>query len=79
MIIMTLIFAIYALITNIVASTQNNSSSSSYIPADLLAISLGAKQKNKTSLNETFYFIQAWLGVALLIIWMFTIIILKYL
>ena len=73
---MILIYGTYALVTNIIASVKN---SSSYIPQDLLSISLGAKQRDKTTLNEVFYFVQAVLGVIMLFIWSISIIIMKYL
>lgn len=65
--ILTLVYSIYSLATNIIAS-KNNSLGSSYT-VDYLTISLASKQSNPTDLNKLFYFIQAWLGMAVVIIW----------
>jgi hypothetical protein len=65
--ILTLVYSIYSLATNIIAS-RNNSLGNNY-NVDYLAISLASKQSNPTDLNKLFYFIQAWLGMAVVIIW----------
>jgi hypothetical protein len=45
---------------------------------DYLTISLASKQSNQTSTNENYYFIQAWLGVVMVIIWIFIFVINRY-
>lgn len=78
---MLLIYSIYALASNVNASgkfkacgTLINCSAN----LDYLAISLGSKQLNPTTENQTFYYVQCWLGVAMVIVWFLTFAILKY-
>lgn len=67
LIIMTAVFSIYSLATNIIAA-KNNAQGSNY-SVDYLTISLSSKEVNNTQLNRLFFFIQAWLGAATVIIW----------
>lgn len=78
---MLLIYSIFAFVSNLVASgkfktcgTLINCSSN----LDYLAISLGSKQLNPTTENQTFYYVQCWLGVAMVLVWFLTFAILKY-
>jgi hypothetical protein len=65
--IMTVFFSAFALVTNVIAAS-NNSKGGNYT-VDYLTISLSSKESNPTDLNKTFYFIQAWLGMVTVIIW----------
>ena len=65
--ILTLVYSIYALVTNVIAA-KNNALGGDYT-VDYLTISLASKQSNATDLNKMFYYIQAWLGVAVVIVW----------
>ncbi len=77
LLILTIIYSIFALITNVIASRNgnlvNNQSSVDYI-----AISLSSKQTNDNQTNRNYYLIQCWLGVANIIIWIFALAGLKY-
>ena len=76
---MGLIYGIYALATNIVAAnTGDTTNLSSYVPADILSISLGPKQQYQTDQNKQYYLIQCWIGLALMIVWGITFVLLKY-
>lgn len=64
------------MITNIIASNNNNKVNANDYKIDYLTISLSSKMNNDTTDNRRFYFISAWLGVVTLIVWviiMFTI------
>jgi hypothetical protein len=65
--ILTLVYSIFALATNVVAS-NNNSLGSNYT-LDYLTISLASKQSNPIDLNKLYYYVQAWLGMVVVIIW----------
>lgn len=71
--IMTIIYSVYAIITNIIASAALSAGAVDYI-----TISLGSKETNNTAQNRLYYFISCWLGVATLIIWILAIIGIKY-
>jgi hypothetical protein len=78
---MFLIYSIYAIITNVIASNNFDLCTglvdcSSNL--DYLAISLGSKQQNQTDINKTYYYIQAWIGVGLVIIMVITFFFLRY-
>ncbi len=78
---MLLIYAIFAFASNIVASGKYTTCGSVVkcsSKLDYLSISLGSKQQNPTTENQTFYYVQAWLGVCMVIIWFITFAILKY-
>ncbi len=78
---MLLIYAIFAFATNIVASgkyTTCGSIAACSTKLDYLAISLGSKQMNATSENNTYYYIQCWIGVGMVVIWFITFSILKF-
>lgn len=69
LVVLTIVFSIYSLATNILAA-KNNARGNDYT-VDYLTISLSSKQSNDTTSNRLFYFIQAWLGMATMIIWIF--------
>ncbi len=78
---MLLIYSIFAFATNVVASGKFSTCTtllgcSSNL--DYLAISLGSKQQNPTSENQTYYYVQCWLGVAMVVVWFITFALLKY-
>lgn len=78
---MFLIYVIYAFATNLVASGKYTTCGGIYncsANLDYLSISLGSKQQNPTTENQTFYYIQCWIGVGMVIIWFITFAILKY-
>ena len=73
LVIMFIVYCIFAMATNIVASSTYHTSDkmdptliSNY---GILAISLGSKQLNATQENITLYSIQAWFGVGMLLLW----------
>lgn len=76
LVIMTLVYSIYSLATNIIAA-KNNSMGDTYT-VDYLTISLSSKQSNNTDTNKKYYFIQAWLGMATVVIWIFIFIYNRY-
>lgn len=65
--IMTLVYSLYSIATNVIAA-KNNAQGNNYT-VDYLTISLSSKQSNNTTQNQRFYYIQAWLGVVTVIIW----------
>jgi hypothetical protein len=76
-----LIYSIYALATNVIASNNFalcNGVVDCSSNLDYLAISLGSKQQNQTDQNKTFYYIQAWIGVGLVLVMSITFFLLKY-
>lgn len=78
---MLLVYSIFAFATNLVASgkfTTCGTLANCSTNLDYLAISLGSKQLHATTENQMFYFIQCWLGVAMVVIWFITFAILKY-
>jgi predicted membrane protein len=80
---MILIYGMFALATNIIASkTFQNCQVEAYHDCapnvDFLVLSLGSKQENPSEENQRYYIIQAWLGVAMVIVWFVTFSILKY-
>jgi len=74
-----LVYGIYALVTNIMSAGVTNLDAIVANYTDVLILSLGAKQLNINTENETYYYIQCWLGVAAIAIWIVTFILLKYL
>lgn len=82
LLIMTLAYSIYALATNLIASgvINSNSTLSSTIKSGVsyIALSVGSKQLNPTDDNKKYYFIQCWIGVGLLVLWMLVFFFLKY-
>ncbi len=74
--IITAVYSIYALVTNVIAS-NNNTLGNNYT-VDYLTISLASKQSNPTDLNKLYYYIQAWLGVVVVIIWIIFFFINRY-
>lgn len=82
---MTVVYSIYALITNLKAAgaydslvTEGRIISIFPITKGYLALSIGSKQMNPTDENAAYYLIQCWIGIGLVIIWMITIFIFKY-
>lgn len=76
LIILTLVYSIFALATNIIAA-KNSSLDSSYT-VDYLTISLSSKESNPTTQNKLFYYIQCWLGMAVTIIWILIFFVNRY-
>ena len=79
---MTLIYSIYALATNVIATgnidLNNLTNVDQYTNADVITISLASKEVHQTEENKTFYFIQSWIGMAMVLIWTFAFFIMKY-
>lgn len=75
LVLMTLIYSIFALATNVIASSNGAIDISQL---DYIAISLSAKQKNQTETNKLYYFISCWLGVAMIVTWIFALVGIKY-
>lgn len=73
--IMAIVYSIYAIVTNIIAA---EASVQNLYNLDYLTITLAAKQKNVTDQNKLFYFIQCWLGVVVILIWLLVLIGIKY-
>lgn len=81
---MTLIYSCYAFATNVIASgiyeayVNNSTLSSLKSTVSYIKLSLGSKQINPTDENKNYYLIQCWIGLCLVIIWLFVFFILKY-
>ena len=76
---MGIIYGVFALATNIIASNQGDPTTiNSYIPEDILSISLGPKQRFQTEQNRFYYFVQCFIGMSLMIVWGITFLLLKY-
>ena len=76
LILMFLVYGIYSLVTNILASEANTRDD--YIPENVLIISLGSKQLNRTDTNKQYYVIQCWLGLVFIILLLFAEFLTKY-
>lgn len=76
MIVLTVIYSFYALATNIVAA-KNNARGNDYT-VDYLTISLSSKQINPTDQNKMYYYIQCWLGMITVIIWILIFFVNRY-
>jgi hypothetical protein len=74
--IMTAVYSIYALATNIIASNSN--SLGNKYTVDYLTISLASKQSNPTERNKLYFYIQAWLGMVTVIVWILFFFINRY-
>ena len=81
LLIMTVLYSIFALATNLVASSNYHPDSSTdpslRTNYGILAISLGSKQINATPENINLYNIQSWIGAGMLGLWAFFFIIAK--
>lgn len=77
LVIMTIIYSAYALITNVLAS-RNGNLANIQSSLDYIAISLSSKETNDNATNRLYYFIQCWLGVATIVIWIFVLAYLKF-
>lgn len=75
---MFVIYSIYSIATNIKASEMDVDGNSSNSLLKYLSISLGSKQMFSTGDKQRLYVIGAWIGCAMLIIWGFTFMWLKY-
>jgi hypothetical protein len=84
---MTVVYSIYAFATNISASgiyaqmmakTGSNLSSNVNSTFSYVALSLGSKQLNPTDENKTYYFIQCWIGLGMVTVWLFVLFAIKY-
>lgn len=79
---MTFIYSIYALATNVIATGKidlnNLSNVDQYTGTDVISISVASKEVHQTEENKTFYYIQCWIGVGLVLVWTFAFFIMKY-
>ena len=79
LLVMSLVYSIYALVTNLIASGKINVANYSVdTTADILSISLASKMTDHTSENSTFYLIQCYIGLGMVVIWCFLLFVLKY-
>jgi hypothetical protein len=76
--IMTILYSIFALVTNIIASQVLTSAGIQTTSLSYITISLSSKETNKTDTNSMYYFISCWLGVGMLLIWMLVLIGIKF-
>ena len=76
--ILTVVYSIFSLITNIIAASQNNGTGSSAYTVDYLTISLSSKETNDTSQNELYYLLSCCFGAGAMLIWIIVIIAIKY-
>ena len=72
---MGLIYSIYAIATNLKANSVNSSTTAL---VDYITISLSPKQLKNNNSTNNFYYIQCWIGVAVIAIWAFVFAALKY-
>ena len=77
LLILTVIYSAYALITNYLAS-KDGTLSNKQTSVDYISISLSSKETNDNSTNRRYYFIQCWLGIANIIVWIFSLAGMKY-
>lgn len=75
LIIMTVFYSFFALVTNIIAAKNN---SNSQYTVDYLTISLSSKQSVDSTNNRLFYYIQCWIGAVVMLIWIFLFIVIKH-
>lgn len=77
---LTLLYSIYALVTNLIASGKYDTSDPTSIDTTMtwVSLSLGSKQMNRTETNKRYYYIQAWIGAGTMIIWLFLLFAVKY-
>ena len=75
LIIMTLLYSIFALVTNVLASTNGAIDISQL---DYIAISLSSKQQYQTETNKLYYVISCWLGVGMIGLWIIALVGIKY-
>lgn len=78
LLIMSLVYSIYALATNVAASNILKETSNSQSTFSYIALSLGSKQLNPTDTNKSYYYIQCWIGLAVVALWLFVFFILKH-
>ena len=80
LLVLTVVYSIYSLVTNLVASGKYDTSDPTSIDTTLtwVSLSLGSKQVNKTEENKTFYYIQAWIGAAVMLLWLLMMFLMKY-
>ena len=77
--IMTLLYSIFALVTNVLASEAYASAGGiSVASLDYIVISLSSKQQNPTDTNKTYYFVSCWLGLGMIVVWMLSLVGIKY-
>ena len=80
---MSLVYSIYALVTNIIASNVDLAKDVKALTNNLNIISLISKipaeyKTTDNSENEDMYEIQCWIGLAVVIIWCLLFFVLKY-
>ena len=79
LLVMSLVYSIYALVTNLISSNKIDTSQYSIdTTADVLSISLSSKMTDDTQENRTFYLVQCYIGMGLVIIWCLMFFALKY-
>lgn len=76
LLIMTVVYSAFALITNFIASKNGSSGNKSSV--DYISISLSSKETNDNDDNRRYYFIQCWLGIAMIVGWIFALAGMKY-
>lgn len=81
LLIMLIVYAIFSLATNVIASgvLNSNPTISSSAAVGYLAISLCSKQISPTDVNQQYYIIQCWIGLGMVVIWLFMFLVVKYL
>jgi hypothetical protein len=75
--ILTILYSAFALITNYIAS-RNGLLANSKSSVDYISISLSSKETNDNADNRRYYFVQCWLGVVTIIVWIFALARMKY-
>lgn len=76
---MTLLYSIFALITNVLAANTLSDSGVDVSSVDYITISLSSKQTNPTDQNKDYYYISCWLGLIMILLWIVALILIKYL
>ena len=76
LIILGLAYSIFAIATNLKAAGVQSSNLTAVV--DYISISLSAKQLSQTDDNKTYYYVQCWIGVGVVIVWIFVFFALKY-
>lgn len=70
--VMFLVYSIYAIISSAVAAKDNTTIE------DYIRISLAAKQLEETDTNKTLYYVQCWLGLLTMLLWIAVMVGIKY-
>lgn len=75
LLILFLVYSIFSIITNVLAASNGTIKISDI---DYLKISLGSKQNNISDTNNLYYYVQCWLGLAVVTIWLIVFQAIKY-